>query len=150
MCYSVRQKYEECGFFRQHYVYRDIKCAEMTMWSDFYKKNLWCRRILEHGTTAFADESHHIATIHFPSPPPEVEVPLPLTCHHCNPSLREPAKALSAGSDEKPARPELVISTRQPLSVQMSKTFSAITSVVPSDLAYSLIRMFARGKPQKW
>ncbi|KIM84756.1 hypothetical protein PILCRDRAFT_87557 [Piloderma croceum F 1598] len=68
MCHTAFQKYTGCRLFRQHYIYRDIQCEEMRMWSKLFKKEVWCRRIYEQGTTPFADDERRAGPPNFPSP----------------------------------------------------------------------------------
>jgi len=129
MCHTTFQKYKGCRIFRQHYIYRDIQCEEMQMWSKLFKKEVWCRRIYEQGTTAFADGERRAGPPNFPAPTAGMDLPQQLICHRCN-AVRRSSKR-SAGRRKN--RPQLAptrrmsVVVRRSLAVHANRTFELIS-----------------------
>ena len=169
MCHTAFQKYTGCHVFRQHYIYRDIQCEEMQMWSKLFKKEVWCRRIYEQGTTAFADEESRAGPPNFPAPIAGMELPPRLTCHQCNAVRRLSKRSAVARHGKK--RPQATPTRRMSIVVRRSlagacqqdiradKPVSAIsytisplqalifcTRAVPKAFAYNLLRICAKAK----
>jgi len=148
MCYTSFQKYKGCRIFRQHYIYRDIQCDEMQMWSKLFKKKVWCRRIYEHGTKAFADEELRTGPPNFPALRADMEVPQRLICHRCN-AVRKSSKRFTPGGKNKPRTSpnrRMSVVVRRSLAVHANRTFKLISRVVPKAFAYNLLRICAKAK----
>ncbi|KZP30401.1 hypothetical protein FIBSPDRAFT_926536 [Athelia psychrophila] len=164
MCYTAYQKYKDCRVFRTHYVYRDIQCEELKMWTKLFKKEVWCRAIYQDGTKPFVDDDQQTAVRsgkHYPTPPLEVEVPARLVCRRCNGqtkaarAARKPRRAQRAdekrADGEKPKGMRAMIK-RQTLTIRhiwsenMPRTYDVLTHVVPQAFAYNLLRIAAKAK----
>jgi hypothetical protein len=151
MCYTSFQKYEGCRFLRQHYIYRDLQCEEMLMWSKFFKREVWCRRTYEHGTQPFADGSRRATPPHYPTPTANINVPHQLVCHRCHlPRAQKRSRASFKRLGEKRTPRKRTVSVRQSLSVQAMRTVALVRTIVPKISAYNLIRMCTKGKWRYW
>jgi len=145
MCYTSFQKYKGCRVFRQHYIYRDIQCEEMQMWSKLFKREVWCRRIYEYGTGAFADGERRAGPPNFPAPRPGMQVPQRLVCHRCN-VVRKSSKQLAGGKKGSELSPSMSMVVRRSLVVHANRTFEIISHAVPKAFAYNLLRICAKAK----
>jgi len=145
MCYTSFQKYKSCRVFRRHYIYRDIQCEEMQMWSKLFKKEVWCRRIYEQGTTPFADGERRAGPPNFPAPRAGMDVPERLICHRCN-SVRNSKRLLGHGKKRSEPSPKMSVAVRRSLTVHANRTFELISRAVPKAFAYNLLRICAKAK----
>jgi len=129
MCYTSFQKYKSCRIFRQHYIYRDIQCEEMQMWSKLFKKEVWCRRIYEHGATAFADGERWAGPPNFPAPKAGMDVPQRLICHRCN-AVRQPSQRFVGNGKKRPVpSSRMSVVVRRSLAVHANRTYELISRV---------------------
>lgn len=148
MCYTSFQKYKGCRVFRQHYIYCDIQCEEMQMWSKLFKKEVWCRRIYEQGNQPFADEERRAGPPNFPAPRAGVEVPQRLVCRRCNSIRKESSTCFGhrkkRSSTESPKN--MPVAIRRSLAVHASRTFNLISHAVPKAFAYNFLRICAKAK----
>lgn len=97
------------------------------MWSKLFKKDVWCRRIYEHGTAAMTDSQRPSLGngAHYPAPPLGHEVPERTLCWRCNPSpRRRPTE--SAKYHGKGSAPTLTVA-RRTLSLHASNTLHMLT-----------------------
>jgi len=160
MCYTVRQKYKDCRVFRTHYVYRDIQCDEMKMWSKLFSKEVWCRATYQAGIDAITDEAQ-LASMksgsHFPSPPVGIPVPSRLICRRCRgPQLKAKHARLAEKvrhADEKKPRGVGMMIKRQTLTMRrlwsnnvVPGTYELVSRVVPKAFVYNVLRICAKTK----
>lgn len=101
------------------------------MWSKLFKKDVWCRRIYEQGTTPFADEERRAVPPNFPAPMAGIELPPRLACHRCNAVRRSSKRSAAAGHGKKrpqatPTRRMSVV-VRRSLGVHANRTFELIS-----------------------
>jgi len=147
MCYTSFQKYRGCRVFRQHYIYRDLQCEEMLMWSKLFKKEVWCRRTYEDGTQSFADGSRRAKPPHYPVPTAGVDVPHRLFCHRCHSSREQTRSRVSFKQlGEKRTSRRLAVSVRHSMLVRATRTVALISRVIPKFSTYNLIRLCTKGK----
>jgi len=147
MCYTSFQKYKGCRIFRQHHVYRDIQCEEMLMWSSLFKRKVWCRRVYEEGTAAFASSERFSGPPNYPAPKPGIEVPGPLLCHRCrSPRKRGKGKPYTSRYRGKRAPSRLTVSVRHLLSAHATRTCDLIARALPKAVVYNMIQTWTKGK----
>lgn len=127
------------------------------MWTKLFKKEVWCRAIYQDGTKPFLDDDQKTNVSlgkHYPSPPPEVEVPARLVCRRCNGqtktkrSARKPRTALrtdeKCADDEKPKGMRAMIK-RQTLTIQhiwsesMPRTYDVLTQYAHQTVFMSIL-----------